>query len=104
MGHSAKFFPCPKKKNDGYPTRVHLTTMDEVTDGELVMASTFLVNNHPIVVLFDSGSSHSFMSTAFAHHFKHLLVEVGHKYRISLARLKFSQIVKSEGLPSELTE
>jgi hypothetical protein len=31
------------------------------------MAGTFLVNNHPAVVLFDSRSSYSFMSTAFAH-------------------------------------
>jgi hypothetical protein len=68
------------------------------------MASTFLMNDHPVVVLFDSGSSHSFMSTTFAHHINHLLVEVGHKYRISSAGLKFSQIVKSEGQPLELTE
>jgi hypothetical protein len=33
------------------------------------MAGTFLVNNHPAVVLFHSRSSHSFMSTDFAHQF-----------------------------------
>jgi hypothetical protein len=59
---------------------VHLTTADEVANGELVMAGTFLMNNHPIVVLFDSRSSHSFMSTAFAHQFNKSSVEVGHKY------------------------
>jgi hypothetical protein len=32
MGHFAKFCPCPKKKNDVYPARVHLTTADEITD------------------------------------------------------------------------
>ena len=47
------------------------------------MADTFLVNDHPAVVLFDSRSSHSFMSTAFAHHFNQSSIEVGHKYRIS---------------------
>jgi hypothetical protein len=80
MGHFAKFCPRPKKKNDVYPARVHLTTVDEITDEELVMASTFLVNDHTAVVLFDSGSSHSFMSTAFAHRFNQSSVEVGHKY------------------------
>jgi len=30
------------------------------------MAGMFLVNQHPAVVLFDSGASHSFMSQAFA--------------------------------------
>jgi hypothetical protein len=88
MGHFAKFCPRPKKKNDVYPARVHLNTAYEIADGELVMAGTFLVNDHPAVVLFDSGSSHSLMSTAFAHRFDHSSVEVGHKYRISLARAK----------------
>jgi hypothetical protein len=85
MGHLAKFCPCPKKKNDVYPTHVHLTTADEITNEELVMAGTFLVNDHPIVVLFDFGSSNSFMSIAFAHRFNQSSVEVGHKYQISLA-------------------
>lgn len=41
------------------------------------------MNHHPDVVLFDSRSSHSFMSYAFAHRYK-LLEELGYKYRISL--------------------
>jgi hypothetical protein len=88
MGHFAKFCPRPKKKNDVSPARVHLTTTDEVTDGELVMADTLLVNDHPTAVLFDSGSSHSFMSTAFAHRFNQLSVDVRHKNRISSAGAK----------------
>jgi hypothetical protein len=69
MRHFAKFFPRPKKKNDVYPARVHPTTADEAADGEPVMASMFLMYHHPVVVLFDYKSSHSFMSTAFAHWF-----------------------------------
>jgi hypothetical protein len=42
-------------------------------------------NDYPAVVLFDSGSSHYFMSTTFAHRFNQSSVEVGHKYRISSA-------------------
>jgi hypothetical protein len=83
MGHFAKFCPRRKKKNDVYPTRVHLSTADEIMDGKLVMDGTFLVNDHPALVLFDSGSSHSFMSTTFGHRFNQSSVEVGHKYRIS---------------------
>ena len=45
---------------------MHYTTLEEIPSGEVVAASTFLVNQHPIVVLFDSGASHSFMSQTFA--------------------------------------
>jgi hypothetical protein len=86
MGHFTKSCPRPKKKNDVYPARVHHTTTDDVADGEPVMADTFLVNHHPAVVLFDSRSSHPFMSTTFAHRFNQSSIEVGHKYQISSAR------------------
>jgi hypothetical protein len=45
---------------------VHYTTIEEIPTGEVVMAGMFLVNQHPAVVLLDSGASHSFMSQAFA--------------------------------------
>jgi hypothetical protein len=83
MGDFAKFFPRPKKKNNVYPTRVHLTTADKAANGEPVVVGMFLVNNHPTVILLDSGYSYSFMSTAFAHRFNQSSVKVGHKYRIS---------------------
>ena len=47
------------------PRYVHYTAVEEVPVGEVVMASMFLVNKHPAIVLFDSGASHSFMSQAF---------------------------------------
>jgi hypothetical protein len=40
--------------------------VDEIPEGEPVTAGKFPVNQNPAVVLFDSGSSHSFMSQAFA--------------------------------------
>ena len=40
--------------------------MTEIPSGEVVTVGKFLVNQHPIVVLFDSGASHSFMSLVFA--------------------------------------
>jgi hypothetical protein len=40
--------------------------VDEIPEGEPITAGKFPVNQNPAVVLFDSGSSHSFMSQAFA--------------------------------------
>jgi hypothetical protein len=40
--------------------------VDEIPEGEPMIAGMFSVNQHPIVVLFDYGSSHSFMSQVFA--------------------------------------
>jgi hypothetical protein len=34
-------------------------------EGEPVMMGTFLVANHPAVILFDSGASHTFISKTF---------------------------------------
>jgi hypothetical protein len=34
-------------------------------EGEPVMMGTFLVDNHPAVILFDSGASHTFISKKF---------------------------------------
>jgi len=48
-------------------------------------AGMFSINNHPVVVLFDSGSSHSFISQAFARKCEQKIVELECAYRISLA-------------------
>jgi hypothetical protein len=45
---------------------VHYTTIKEIPAREVVTAGMFLVNQHPAVVLIDSGASHSFMSQGFA--------------------------------------
>ena len=48
-------------------------------------AGMFSVNNHPAVILFDSGSSHSFISQAFARKYEQKIVELEYAYRISSA-------------------
>jgi hypothetical protein len=70
-GHLIKHCPYPKQRVV-YPGRVHYTTAEEIPEGEPVTAGRFPVNQHPAIVLFDSGSSHSFMSQEFAqkHHQK----------------------------------
>jgi hypothetical protein len=69
----SKFYPYPpRKKQQTYTARVHHTTMDEIPKGEPITVGKFPVNQHSAVVLFDSRSSHSFMSQAFARKHKQL--------------------------------
>ena len=71
--------------------------MEELPAGEVVTAGMFLVNQHPTIVFFDSGASHSFMSQAFAskHDQKIIVVDKG-GYCISSTRASIStnQIVR----------
>jgi hypothetical protein len=64
---------------------VHHTTVEEIPEGEPVTAGKFPVNQNPAVVLFDSGSSHSFMSQAFARKHEQLYTDLSYGYRISSA-------------------
>jgi hypothetical protein len=59
--------------------------MEEIPKGEPITAGVFSVNQHPAVVLFDSVSSHSFMSSAFARKYEQQSEELGYRYRISSA-------------------
>ena len=45
---------------------MNYTNIADVPSGEAVTIGKFLVDQHPTVVLFDSGASHSFISPAFA--------------------------------------
>jgi len=85
MGHFAKECPYPKKQQATYPARVHHTSTEEILEGELVTAGMFPVNQHLAVVLFDPGSSHSFMSQAFTQKHDQVVTDLGYGYRISSA-------------------
>jgi hypothetical protein len=39
--------------------RIYYTQVATTPEGESVMMGTFLVANHPVVILFDSGASHT---------------------------------------------
>jgi hypothetical protein len=52
-------------KNFKKTGRVYYTQVATTPDVEPVMMGTFLVANHPAVILFDSGASHSFISKTF---------------------------------------
>jgi predicted aspartyl protease len=45
---------------------VKYTTVEQVPTGKIITSSAFLVNQQSVVVLFDSGASHSFISSTFA--------------------------------------
>jgi hypothetical protein len=42
---------------------VNLTTLSELPEGALIMTGTFSINHQLVIVLFDSGATHSFIST-----------------------------------------
>jgi hypothetical protein len=57
--------------------------MEEIPMGEEVLAGTFFLNECPIIILFDSGASHDFMSFTYAKKEKLSLVASGAPYMIS---------------------
>jgi hypothetical protein len=46
--------------------RANFTTLEEIPLGEDVLAGTFFLYKHPIIILFDSGAMHDFLSLACA--------------------------------------
>jgi hypothetical protein len=52
-------------KNMKKTGQIYYTQVATTLEGEPVMMGTFLVANHPTVILFDSGASHTFISKKF---------------------------------------
>jgi hypothetical protein len=52
-------------KNTSKTGRVYYTQVATTPEGEPVMMGTFFVANHPAVILFDFGASHTFMRKTF---------------------------------------
>jgi hypothetical protein len=52
-------------KNMKKTGRIYYTQVATTPEGEPVMMGTFFVANHPAVILFDSGASHTFISKRF---------------------------------------
>jgi hypothetical protein len=63
--------------------RANYTTVEEIPTGEEVFAGTFFLNEHPIIILFDSRASHDFMSSTCAKKVRLTLVVSGAPYVIS---------------------
>jgi hypothetical protein len=43
--------------------RVNFTTLSELPEGALIMTGTFSINHQPVIILFDSGATYSFISS-----------------------------------------
>jgi hypothetical protein len=79
-GHYAKNFPRNQQRqgqnsnqNQGKRQKVQVrqgrlifTTMADIPEGAPVMTGIFSVLNYPAIILFDSGASHSFISSKFS--------------------------------------
>jgi hypothetical protein len=52
-------------KNVKKTGRIYYTQVATTPEGDPVMMGTFLMANHPAVILFDSGASHTFISKKF---------------------------------------
>jgi hypothetical protein len=63
--------------------------MEEILMGEFVLAGTFFLNEHPIIILFDSGASHDFMNSTCAKKAKLSLVASGAPYVISIPEVEW---------------
>jgi hypothetical protein len=66
--------------------RVNHVVVEEAQEGADVVIGIFLINDTSVVVLFDSGASHSFISAVY----------VG-KHNLPLALLRYQMIVSSLG-------
>jgi hypothetical protein len=62
------------------------TTVEEIPTGEEVLAGTFFLSGRPIVIPFDSGASHEFMSSVCANKAKLSLATSRMQYVISTPR------------------
>jgi hypothetical protein len=80
--------------------RANYTTMEEIPMGEEVLAGTFFLNEHPIIILFDSGAPHDFMSFECPKKAKLSLVALGVPYVISTpgGQVDANQIVQKDPL------
>jgi hypothetical protein len=63
--------------------RVNYTTMEDISEGEPVLAGTFFLNGHSAVVLFDSGATHDFVTKACTQKCKLVVEPINAPYMIS---------------------
>jgi hypothetical protein len=84
--------------------RANFTTVKEIPLCEEVLAVTFYLFEHPIIILFNSGASHDFMSLAYAEKAKLTLWATKVPYSITTpgGRVVVDRMVRK--IPLELVE
>jgi hypothetical protein len=80
------------------------TTVEEIPTREEVLVGTFFLNQRLIVILFDLGASHDFMSFTCAKKAKLSLVASGATYVISTPRGRVDADQVVHKVPLELSE
>jgi hypothetical protein len=60
--------------------------MEDILEGEQVLAGTFYLNRHHILILFDSGATHDFISKACAQ-----------KYQMTIESIKTPYMIRTPG-------
>jgi hypothetical protein len=66
--------------------KVNHMTSDEAQQAQDVVLVMFLASSHPAIVLFNSGASHSFITSSFVA-----------KHNMSIAKMKHTMLVSSPG-------
>jgi hypothetical protein len=103
MGHFAK--KCPNKQsvsatgNQSWPQaqqnymygKVNHVTSEEAQQAQDVILGIFLASSHPATALFDSGASHSFISSSFVA-----------KYNLPITTMKHTMLASSPGVKGGL--
>jgi hypothetical protein len=83
--HGANSVPVAARQNF-VRGKVNHVTVEEAQEAPDMVIGTFSINNLSVVVLFDSGASHSFISAAYVE-----------KHNLSMALLRSQMIVSSPG-------
>jgi hypothetical protein len=63
--------------------RVNYTTMEDISEGEPVLAGMFFLNDHFAIILFDSGATHDFINKACTQKCKLVIERISALYMIS---------------------
>jgi hypothetical protein len=86
--------PAPRVAHANY------TTVEEIPTREEVLAGTFSLNEHPVIILFDSGASHDFISSTCAKKAMLSMVAMEAPYVISTpgGRVDADQIIRKAPL------
>jgi hypothetical protein len=79
---------------------INYTMMEDIPEGKPVLMGTFSLNSHSIVVLFDSGTTHDFISKACTQKCKLVIEPISAPYMISTLEGKIftKQVVMSPPL------
>jgi hypothetical protein len=73
----------PQKMADTKTGHVNYTMMEDIFEGETVLAGTFFLGDHSAIILFDSGATHDFISKACTQKCKLVIEPISAPYMIT---------------------